>query len=406
MSIAKGIISFPDLKKRNAKITKEGMEELEGKPYILLVNHSSMVDFNLMLKATHPYPVNNVMSLEGFNTYTEPLMRSLGVIGKRKYVSDVTLIRNIKYSLHTLKNIFVLFPEARYSLDGHTSYITPSTAGLIKLMKVPVAVLQIRGNFITNPQWRKKNVFNYVEAHMKKLFDAEETKKLSADEIYERILEAFEYDDYNWQIENNIKIDDPDRANGLHCLLYKCPNCQSEGETDSKGDTLWCNHCGKKWHQDELGRLHAEEGETEFNGHIPTWSAWERECVRKEIREGTYRFEDDVRIETLPGSLKFYKHGTGKFVQTPEGTVITGNIYGQPTTITRTALSLDSMHIEYDYLGRGDCVDVSTLDDSFWCYLTKRDAITKISFATEEIHFLAKEKEAEEKAKKQAMPAQ
>lgn len=47
------------------------------------------------------------------------------------------------------------------------------------------------------------------------------------------------------------------------------------------------------------------------------------------------------------------------------------------------------MHIEYDYLGRGDCVDISTQDDSFWCYLSKRDAITKLSFATEEIYALS-----------------
>jgi hypothetical protein len=48
------------------------------------------------------------------------------------------------------------------------------------------------------------------------------------------------------------------------------------------------------------------------------------------------------------------------------------------------------MHIEYDYLGRGDCVDISIPDDSFWCYTTKRDVITKISFATEEMHKRAK----------------
>lgn len=402
MSVAKGIISFPDLKRRKATITKEGMEELEGKPYLLLINHSSMVDFNLMLKATHPYPVNNVMSLEGFNTYTEPLMRSLGVIGKRKYVSDVNLIRNIKYSLYTLKNIFVLFPEARYSLDGHTSYITPSTAGLIKLMKVPVAVLQIRGNFITNPQWRKKNMFNYVHAHMKKLFDAEETKTLSPEQIYSRILEAFEYDDYEWQYKNKIKIDHPDRAVGLHRLLYKCPSCHAEGKTDSAGDTLWCNECGKKWRQDEYGKLHAESGETEFGGHIPAWSAWERECVREEIRNGTYHFEDDVRVETLPNAWRFYKQGMGKLTQTPEGTKIECNLYGKPAVIERSAISLDSMHIEYDYLGRGDCVDVSVADDSFWCYLTKRDAITKLSFATEEIYKFAKEKDDARKALKKA----
>lgn len=80
MGLAKGIISWPDLKKRNFKLTKVNMEEVKG-PYLLLVTHSSMVDFNVMLKATHPQKVSNVMTLEGFNTYTEILMRSLGVLG-------------------------------------------------------------------------------------------------------------------------------------------------------------------------------------------------------------------------------------------------------------------------------------------------------------------------------------
>ena len=62
----------------------------------------------------------------------------------------------------------------------------------------------------------------------------------------------------------------------------------------------------------------------------------------------------------------------------------------KPFTLVRSAMDLESMHIEYDYLGRGDCVDISIPDDSFWCYLSKRDAITKISFATEEMHKLAK----------------
>lgn len=53
------------------------------------------------------------------------------------------------------------------------------------------------------------------------------------------------------------------------------------------------------------------------------------------------------------------------------------------------------MHIEYDYLGRGDCVDISTADDSCWLYLLKRDAVTKLSFATEEIYKIADEKRKE-----------
>jgi hypothetical protein len=166
LGVAKGVISWPDLKKRGARIEKIDMEELEGKPYLLLVTHSSMVDFNLMLKATHPYPVNNVMTLEGFNEYTEPLMRHLGVLGKRKFVTDINLIRNMKYCLHELKTIFTLFPETRYSLDGCTSFLPDSLGGLVRMMNVPVAMLKIRGNFVTSPHWSHKNKGIAVEADM------------------------------------------------------------------------------------------------------------------------------------------------------------------------------------------------------------------------------------------------
>ncbi len=384
---ARDIISRPVLKGRQFELKKTNMESVEG-PYLMLVTHSSMVDFMVMTVAVHPYRANNVMTLEGFNTYTEPLMRSLGVLGTRKYISDLNLIKNIRYCIEKLENPFVLFPEARYSLDGCTSYLPESTGKLVRMLRVPVVVLRIHGNFITCPQWNKIEKNNHVEAEMFQLITKEEARKLSVAEINERIAEAFEYDDFKWQYDNKIKVDHPKRAEGLHCLLYKCPNCQSEGETDSEGIKLWCKFCGKAWEMDEYGKLHALDGETEFD-HIPDWSNWERECVRKEIEDGTYYFEDTVRVETLPGSLKFYHQGEGKLIQTPTETRVECNYHGKPYVLSRSAMNLESMHIEYDYLGRGDCVDISIPDDSFWCYLSKRDAITKISFATEEMHILA-----------------
>ena len=387
MFLAKHILSWPDLKKRQFELKKINMEGVKG-PYLLLVTHSSMVDFNIMLKATHPHKVNNVMTLEGFNTYTYPLMHSLGVLGTRKFISDLHLIKNIKYCLHELKNIFVLFPEARYSLDGCTSFLPDSVGKLIRFLRVPVVVLRIHGNFITCPQWNKINKKSYVNAEMIQILTKEETRSLSIDEINQRVQENFVYDDFKWQLENKVKIDHPKRANGLHSLLYKCPACHPEYETDSEGTKLWCNHCGKTWEMDEYGQLHAVSGETEFS-HIPDWSNWERQCVREEIENGTYYFEDTVKIQTLPGWTRFYDQGMGKLIQTPTETRIECKYYGEDYTLVRTAKSLESMHIEYDYLERGDCVDISIPDDSFWCYLSKRDAITKISFATEEMHKLA-----------------
>lgn len=387
MSLAKWIISWPDLKKRGFRLIRNDMEGVKG-PYLLLVTHSSMVDFNIMLKVTHPQPVNNVMTLEGFNTYTEPLMRSLGVLGTRKFIVDMHLIKNIKYCIEKLQNIFVLFPEARYSLEGCNSFLPDSLGKLVKMLKVPVVVLRIHGNFVTCPQWNKINKKTYVEAEVIQLFSAEEVKRASAGEINQRIQAAFVYDDFKWQLENRIRIDHPKRAKGLHSLLYKCPACKAESQMDSEGIRLWCNCCNKQWEMNEYGQMSAVEGETEFS-HIPDWTNWERACVREEIQNGTYYFEDDVRIETLPGSLKFYKQGMGKLIQTPTETRIECKYYGEDYTLVRGAKSMDSLHIEYDYLGRGDCVDISVPDDSFWCYVTKRDVITKLAFATEEMYKLA-----------------
>ena len=204
MGLAKAIISRPDIKKRGAVITKHGTEEYEGKPYLLLVTHSSMVDFNLMLLATDPYPVNNVMTLEGFNTYTEPLMRSLGVLGKRKYIADVNLIRNMKYCLHQLKTVFVLFPEARYSLDGCTSFLPDTLGKLIRMMRVPVLMLKIHGNFVTCPQWNKIDKKSKVTADMYPIVTADEALHLSPDVIQKRIEEEFRYDDFAWQYEKRV----------------------------------------------------------------------------------------------------------------------------------------------------------------------------------------------------------
>ena len=105
--VAREIISKPVLNGRNFKLTKNNMEGIDG-PYLMLVTHSSMIDFMVMTVAVQPYRANNVMTLEGFNTYTEPLMRSLGVLGTRKYISDLNLIKNIRYCIETLKNPFVL----------------------------------------------------------------------------------------------------------------------------------------------------------------------------------------------------------------------------------------------------------------------------------------------------------
>ena len=209
---------------------------------------------------------------------------------------------------------------------------------------------------------------------------------MTPEQINQVIREAFQYDDYRYQKNNNILIKEPYRAEGLHKVLYQCPHCMTESKMDSKGTELFCTACGKRWNWNENGDLEALEGETEFT-HIPDWFHWERQQVEKQIEEGSYRFEDEVEVFSLPRCWRYENLGKAKLIHDPaEGFRLEGNYNGSDYRICRTPLQTNSLHIEYDYcyLKPHDCVDISTENDSFYCYPDPaRNCVTKLAFATE-----------------------
>jgi len=402
MWVARNLIVRYRLRGVKVNIERVGMDGLKP-PYLLLATHASEMDFCLEFNAIKPYKlVNNVVAIDAIRDMGEGLMRTMGCIAKRKFVRDYDLIRNLRYCVNTYKDIVCIYPEARYSMDGCASYVPPSVGKLCKLLGIPVVVLNMQGTFIMSPQWNKTRQPCPQRAKIEQIVTAEETKTLSADEINERIVKSFERDDFAYQYNNGIENNYKNRAHGLHSILYQCPHCKKEFETYSEGTRLWCAACGKGWQMTPLGRLKAEEGETEFE-HIPDWFKWERANVREEVRSGAYRFDGEVEVHTLPNAKAFEHHGKGRLVQTLDGTVLEATVYGAPVRIEWKAAELEGVHIEYDYPffkkrsnkkhRLGDCVDLSTNEDSYWLHpATKRDQLTKISFATEAIHALALEK--------------
>ena len=400
MWIARVFAIKPRLKGRPVTVEKINMEGIKP-PYLLFVTHASMLDFPAMYTAVAPYNANNVVAIDAIRDVGDWIMRRLGCICKRKFVKDLNLIRNMRYCADKYGTIVCLYPEARYTLDGTTGFLPDSLGKMCKLMKAPAVVLRLYGTFVAAPQWNKDEQRIPLRCELECVATQEEVKSLPADEINRRVHAAMQRDDYAYQREHNIQLTNPNRANGLHNILYQCTHCGKEFMMDSKGTRLWCNVCKKAWQVNTLSELSAEEGEAEFR-YIPDWTAWERENVRREVREGTYRFEADVTVHTLPNAKKFYDQGMGKLVQTCEGTYLTCTAYGEKCELSWAGTELESVHIEYDYPYRkdkyknnifGDCIDISTLDDSYWLHpVGLRDQLTKISFATEEIYLLAKEK--------------
>ena len=374
------------------KVEKIGMEGLKP-PYMLLSNHMSFIDFELIAMGTTPKRVNNVVNIDGY--YKRPwLLELIGSICTRKFTNDLHLVKSIKKSL-SRGDILCMYPEARYSPCGTTSYLPDSLGLLIKRNKVPVVVAIHRGNYLHAPFWnfRKKRKVP-LHTTMTLTLTPEEIESMTVAEINTRIREAFRYDDYKYQKENGILIAEPFRAEGLHKILYHCPNCMTESKMASKGTEIFCSECGKRWTLNEDGTLSANEGETEFS-HVPDWFEWEREQVRKQIVTGEYTFTDTVDVHSMPRCWKFEPLGTATVTHDPEnGFVLSGNYRGKDYRIQRAPMQINSLHVEYDFphIKPFDCIDISTEDDSFYCFPTKENVITKLGFATEEIYKLQQER--------------
>lgn len=369
------------------RIEKINMEGLEP-PYLLLSNHMHFVDFKLCSIATWPHRVNNIATIDGY--YRRPfIMEWLGCLCKRKFTTDMTLLRSVKKVLHEYGDVLCMYPEARYSPAGTTAILPDSLGKLAKKQGVPVVVLLHHGNYLHTPFWnyrRPRRVPLYTT--MTQVLTAQDVAEKSAGEIGEIIRAAMTYDEYRWQAENQIHITEPFRAEGLHKILYQCPSCLTESRMESRGSELSCAACGKRWEMDTLGRLRALSGETEFS-HIPDWFEWEREQVRRQLEEGSYRFEDEAEVYSLPNAWRFQKLGRARLIHDmDQGFVVEGSYRGQPYRIHRPPLGMYGLHVEYDYcyVRPDDCVDISTDNDSLYCYPVRQNVVTKLSFATEELY--------------------
>ena len=377
------------------KVEKINMEGLKP-PYIILSNHMHFIDFELAAMATWPHPVSNVVSIDGY-VIKGFLLEWIGAIATRKFTTDIALVKSIR---HVLKrgDILTMYPEARYSPCGTTAFLPESLGKLVRMNKVPVVAVVHRGNHLRAPFWdfRKKRSLP-LHTTFTKILTPEQIEKMTVAEINEAICQALQYDDYRYQKDNGILIKDEFRAEGLHKVLYQCPNCLTESKMDSSGAELFCTHCGKRWYWHEDGRLEANEGETEFD-HIPDWFEWERQQVKAQIERGEYRYEAEVDVFSLPRILRYIPLGKAKLVHDVEkGFTLEGFYRGERYYINRRPIQMNSLHVEYDFgpIDKRDYLDISTENDSFYCAPPHPDVITKLAFATEEIYQRALRQTAE-----------
>ena len=372
----------------------EGLEKLgKNEPCLVLMNHTCFLDMEIAQRILFPRPLNIVCSNDGFIGFwglMEWLMRCIGCVPTQKYVSDLRLIQDMQYCLKTLKSSVLMYPEAGYSFDGTATTLPRRMGILLKKLDVPVVMIETFGLYSRNPLYNELQIRknSKVSAKIRVLYTQEEIRQMSVQELSDGVEAAFSFDHFAWQKENGLVIDQSFRADGLERILYKCPHCGTEGHMKGEGIHLRCGSCGKTWELLPNGQMQAQEGETEI-AHIPDWYRWEREQVRQEILDGTYKLDEDVDIAIQVDYKAIYQVGSGHLTHDATGFHLTG--CDGKLDYSQKPQSSYTLYADYYWYEIADCICVGDNEVHHFCFpKDKTVSVAKLRLATEEMYKLAK----------------
>ena len=377
------LASIPDLRDVHFTYEKVEMQRAGNGPWLVLMNHSSFLDFEILSRILFPKPYQIVATSDGF-VGKEWLMRGLGCIPTQKFVRDITLLSDMRHALQVNRASVVLYPEASYSFDGTTTPLPRRLSRLFKAMGVPVVMITTYGSFTRDPLYnnlQKRKV--RVSAKVECLFTTKELATLPDKELNSRLDNAFKLDYFAWQKENGVKTPEAFRADGLNRILYKCPACGSEGEMTGKGISLKCEACGKEYRMEEDGSMSAVTGLAEYS-HIPDWYAWERECVRQSVLDGTYSMDLKVKIGMMVDHKAIYMVGDGVLHHGPSGFELDG--CGGKLHYEQSPIACYSVYSDYFWYEIGDVICIGNKDALYYCFPVQKDVVAKIRLAAEEIY--------------------
>lgn len=382
-----------DLKATHFKANFIGMEKLGKKePCLVLMNHSCFMDLEIAETVLYPRPLNIVCTSDGF-VGKNWLMRSIGCIPTNKFIADFVMVKNMKYAFEKLGSSVLMYPEASYSFDGTATPLPDTLGRCLKLLNVPVIMIRTYGAFARNPLYNNLQVRKVdVSADVKYLLSPEEIEQKPVDELNAILKQEFTFDNWKWQQDNKIVINEPFRADCLNRVLYKCCVCGEEGKMKGQGSELCCQTCGAKWELTENGFLKQlmnggvsdKASHTAFS-HIPDWYNWQREQVRDEIEEGVYCINTDVDIYMLVDTKAIYKVGSGHLRHDLNGFVLDG-CEGK-LHYEQKAKASYSLYSDYYWYEIGDMICIGDMKTLYYCFPKGTgDIVAKARIATEELY--------------------
>ena len=244
-------------------------------PYVILSNHQGFWD-PFMIGAFIKQHIYFVATDAAFRSpFFKFIIQLVGTIPKTKAQSDLDALKNI-IGVKQRGGIIGIFPESRRTWDGVTLPLLFSTAKLIRMLKIPVVTVILKGGYFSQPRWGGHIQKGKVVVDYKLLFSGDRLKSMKIDAIYNELTDALAHDEYKWQDEVSVEFRGKKPAEFLEQVLYFCPVCEKMGTMYSKGKVFKCNSCGYELEYNSLCRFESRKNKVIFN-NIRDWSKWQQD---------------------------------------------------------------------------------------------------------------------------------
>jgi hypothetical protein len=291
------------ISKFNPKINRIDDITKEKDGAFLLWNHLSRLDHAYIVKALYPKKFNMVAGYcEFFRSHLAWAFKKQQILPKKNFCMDPAGVKGI-LSLIKQKGIVTMAPEGLATITGINERFIPGIGHLLKHCGVPVYFARFEGQALVAPVF--SSTYRYgggSEVTLYRMFSKEDMKKLSEEQIEERLLKEFNHDDYDYQEKHHFQWDSKGKAcEGMEDICYKCPNCGEEFHLVGKGDDIVCEKCGFSYHSnDHLELVPSKKIESDFK-YPSKWVLWERKCVIDDIRKDPhYSFSFETTLGTQP----------------------------------------------------------------------------------------------------------
>ncbi|WP_025724835.1 lysophospholipid acyltransferase family protein [Acholeplasma granularum] len=189
-------------------------------PFLILGNHTINLD-PIIMGLHFPFPVYFIATEQIFNLVflSRVLKYLVNPIKKSKSVSDIETIRKVRRIVNEGGSIGI-FPEGNTTYTGETSTIQKSTVKLIKMLKIPVIILNLKGLYLSFPRWSIYKKRGPSSSYISKIILPDEYLNDTDDELYEKIKELLYVNAYDDQETSGNLYRGKKLAHGLEKLIF------------------------------------------------------------------------------------------------------------------------------------------------------------------------------------------